>query len=260
VTHRVESGRAFNAAYAGFLARYGLRARTINLRSPHENGDVESAHRHFLRQVGIALGFRGSRDFDSVDEYIRFLARLLCGRNATRQTAWAEEREKLRPVPDGGLPDQIEAPRRVDAGSLVTVDNHVYSVPPSYIGEELRCRVGWERIEFWHGTVPVRDVVRVWGEEQGVEWRDLVKALARKPGAFAAYRHRDAFFPTPESRALYGQLETALGPEQADREWLAMLVAARDVPDDRLAAGLRRALSPALGCVAVPESVPRAVG
>ena len=260
VTHRVESGRAFNAAYAGFLARYALQARTINLRSPHENGDVESAHRHFLRQVGIALGLRGSRDFDSVDDYRQFLARLLWGRNATRQAAWAEERETLRPVPDGGLPEQIEAPRRVDPGSLVTVDNHVYSVPPSYIGEELRCRVGWERIEFWHGVMPVRDVARVWGEEQGVEWRDLVVALSRKPGAFAAYRSRDAFFPSAELRSLYGQLEAARGPEQADREWLALLVAVRHVPDDRLAAIVRCVLSASLASVATPESASRAVG
>lgn len=260
VTHRVESGRAFNAAYAGFLARYELQARTINLGCPNEDGDVESAHRHFLRQVDVALGFRGSRDFDSVDDYRQFLARLLWGRNATRQAAWAEERETLRPVPDGGLPDQIEAPRRVDPGSLVTVDNHVYSVPPSYIGEELRCRVGWERIEFWHGVMPVRDVARVWGEELGVEWRDLVVALSRKPGAFAAYRYRDAFFPSAELRSLYGQLEAARGPEQADREWLALLVAVRHVPDDRLAAIVRCVLNASLASVAIPESASRAVG
>ena len=256
VTHRIESGRAFNAAYAGFLAHYGLQARTINLGCPNEDGDVESAHRHFLRQVDVALGFRGSRDFDSTVEYGQFLARLLCGRNATRQAAWAEEREKLRPVPDGGLPDWIAADRRVDPGSLVSVDNHAYSVPPSYIGEQLRCRVGWERIEFWHGTMPVRDVVRVWGEAQGVQWRDLVVALSRKPGAFAAYRYRDAFFPTPESRGLYGQLVVALGTEQADREWLGLLVTARDVSDDGLTAVLRCALNTSLDRGVLPEPVP----
>jgi transposase len=247
VTHRIESGRAFNAAYAGFLARYGLQARTINLGCPNEDGDVESAHRHFRRQVKVALGFRGSRDFDSVDEYTRFLIRLLCGCNATRQAAWAEERERLRPVPEGGIPDQSQTARRVDPGSLVTVDAHAYSVPPSYIGEELRCRVGWERIEFWHGTMPVRDVVRVWGEEQGVQWRDLVKALSHKPGAFAAYRYRDAFFPTPESRALYGQLTAARGPERADRDWLGLLLTLREVPDEQLAAVLRCTLNTWLG-------------
>lgn len=246
VTHRVASGRTFNAAYAGFLARCGLQARTINLRSPHENGDVESAHRHFLGQVEAALGLRGSRDFDSDTGYGQFLARLLWGRNATRQAAWAEEREKLRPVADGGLPDRVDEARRVDPGSLVTVDNHVYSVPPSYIGEQLHCRVGWERIEFRHGTVPVREVVRVWGEGQGVDWRDLVVALGRKPGAFAAYRYRDAFFPGAELRELYGQLAAAHGPEQADREWLGALAAARDVPDHRLVATLRWALNPSL--------------
>jgi len=244
VSHRVGSARAFNDPYAGFLARYGLQARTINLRSPQENGDVESAHRHCLVQVGVALGFRGSRDFDSQADYGRFLARLLCGRNATRQAAWAQEQSRLRPLPAGGLPDWDEQDRRVDSGSLVTVDGHVYSVPPSYIGERLCCRVGWERIELLHGRDAIRVTDRVWGEEQGVEWRDLVVALRRKPGAFAAYRYRDAFFPTAEMRELYGQLEAAAGPESAGREWVELLAAAREVPDARLPAVLAELLAP----------------
>jgi len=243
VTHRVGSERTFNGSYAAFLARYGLQARTTNLRSPHENGDVESAHRHFLREVGVALGFRGSRDFDSLGAYRQFLARLLWGRNATRQTAWAQEQLRLRPLPAGGLPDRIECDRRVDSGSLVRLDGHPYSVPPSYIGERLRCRVGWERLELVDAGEPVRVRDRCWGEAQGVEWRDLVVAMRSKPGAFAAYRYRDAFFPTAELRELYGQMETARGRGQADRDWLDLLAAARDVPDQRLAAVMAEALA-----------------
>jgi hypothetical protein len=243
VTHRGESGRALNGAYAGFLARYGLEARTINLRSPHENGDVESAHRHFVRDLDVALGLRGSRDFDSESSYMQFLVRLLCGRNAARQAAWAEEQPHLRPLPAGGLPDQVEEQRRVDSGSLVALDGHAYSVPPSYIGERLHCRVGWEQVGFRYGSEPVRAAARAWGEAQGVDWRDLVPALTRKPGAFAAYRYREAFFPCGELRELYGRLEASAGPEQAGREWLVLLAAVRDVPDEELPAVLARTLT-----------------
>jgi len=243
VTHRVGPDRAFNASYAGFLARYGLQGRTINLRSPQENGDVESAHRHFLGQLEVALGFRGSRDFDSRADYGQFLARLLCGRNATRQAAWAQEQKRLRPLPAGGMPDWDERDRRVDCGSLVTLDGHVYSVPPSYIGEQLRCRVGWEQIGLVHGRETVRVRERAWGEAQGVEWRDLAVAMRRKPGAYAAYRHRDAFFPNAEMRELYGQLEAAVGAGPAGREWVELLAAARRVPDARLPAVLAELLA-----------------
>jgi len=67
VTHRVGEGAArdFNAPFRRLLDHYGLNARTINIRSPNENGDIESAHRHFLLQLDIALGFRGGRDFES---------------------------------------------------------------------------------------------------------------------------------------------------------------------------------------------------
>ena len=243
VTHRVGPARAFNSPYAGFLARCGLQGRTINLRSPQENGDVESAHRHCLGQLGVALGFRGSRDFDSQADYGQFLARLLCGRNATRQAAWTQEQARLRPLPAGGLPDWDERDRRVESGSLVTVDGHVYSVPPSYIGERLRCRVGWERIEWVHGRKTVRVTKRAWGKEQGIEWRDLAVAMRGKPGAFAAYRHRDAFFPSAELRELYARLETAAGVESAGREWVELLAAARAVPDARLPAVLAELLA-----------------
>lgn len=261
VTHRVGPARAFNDPYAGFLARYGLRARTINLRSPQENGDVESAHRHCLGQLDVALGFRGNRDFDSQADYSQFLARLLCGRNATRQVAWAQEQAQLRPLPAGGLPDWDERDRRVDAGSLVTLDGHVYSVPPSYIGERLRCRVGWEQIEWVHGHETVRVTMRAWGEEQGVEWRDLAVAMRRKPGAFAAYRYRDAFFPSAEMRELYGQLEAAVGAGPAGREWVGLLAAARRVPDARLPAVLAELLAlpraPAAPATGPPALTPR---
>jgi hypothetical protein len=243
VTHRVGPARAFNDTYAGYLARYGLQGRTINLRSPQENGDVESAHRHCLVQVDAALGFRGNRDFDSRADYSQFISRLLCGRNATRQAAWAQEQARLQPLPAGGMPDWDERDRRVDSGSLVSVDGQVYSVPPSYIGERLVCRVGWERIEFVHGHETVRVGDRVWGEAQGVEWRDLVVDMRRKPGAFAAYRHRDAFFPSAELRELYARLETAVAPESADREWVEVLAAARKVPDARLPAVLAELLA-----------------
>ena len=259
VTHRAGPARAFNGPYAGFLAHCGLQARTINLRSPQENGDVESAHRHCLRQLDVALGFRGSRDFDSQADYGQFLARLLCGRNATRQAAWAQEQARLRPLPAGGLPDGDEQQRRVDSGSLVTLDGHVYSVPPSYIGERLRCRVGWEWIEWVHGRKTVRVTKRAWDKEQGVEWRDLVVAMRAKPGAFAAYRYRDAFFPSAELRELYGQLETADGAGPAGREWVGLLAAARAVPDARLPAVLAELLAlpraPAAGTYAAGSGV-----
>jgi transposase len=258
VTHRVDSGRAFNEPYASFLAHFGLKARTINLRSPQENGDVESAHRHFRRYVNVALGLRGSRDFASEAEYGQFLARLLSGRNAGRAAAWAVESRHLRPPPTGGLAEAIDQDRRVDSGSLVRLDQHVYSVPSSYIGEWLHCRVGWERIEFRHGVTPLRSTARVYGEHQGVQWRDLIAELARKPGAFAGYRYREAFFPSVRHREFHRQLQASAGLEAADRIYLGLLAATRDLPDD----DLRALLVPVPEPPRVPSraTIPAAVG
>jgi hypothetical protein len=244
LTHQAADGRAVNESYEAFRKHYGLAVRTINLESPHEDGDVESAHRHFVRHLDVALGFRGSRDFDSEAEYRQFLSKLLYGRNAVRAKAWAVERRHLRPLPAGGLPEYLAQDRRVDSGSLVTLDGHVYSMPPSYIGERLRCWVGWERLEFIHGTAPVRATARVYGQDQGIEWRDLIAALAAKPGAFAGYCYRQAFFPSAQHRELYARLREATGSEQADRDYLGWLEATRDLPDERIQAVLAQALEP----------------
>ena len=52
--------REFTGRYRGLMDHYGLTAEKTNPDSGHENGDVESAHRHFKDAVDQALMLRGS--------------------------------------------------------------------------------------------------------------------------------------------------------------------------------------------------------
>src|SRR5438132_1106265 len=97
--NNLSAKREFQGRYRGLLEHYGLAGERINVRQPHENGDNESSHGHFKTAVDQALHLRGSRDFGSRDQYLRFLQEVVATRNAARQQRHAEELAVLRPLP-----------------------------------------------------------------------------------------------------------------------------------------------------------------
>ena len=66
---RNSRGRAVNARYEAVLTHYGVEATRTNPRSSHENGVVEQGHRRLKNAIAQTLILRGSRDFESEDEY-----------------------------------------------------------------------------------------------------------------------------------------------------------------------------------------------
>lgn len=81
---RGQAGRDYNVRYLGLLAHYGMKPAVIGIKQPHENGDVESAHRHLRQAIDQALRLKGSRTFCSVAEYEAFLFEVLRRRNEQR--------------------------------------------------------------------------------------------------------------------------------------------------------------------------------
>jgi len=102
--NNLSDDKEFTTRYRALLAHYGLQGHRINVRKPHENGDVESAHGHLKTAVDQALRLRGSRDFSTVDELIAFINHVVAERNASRTSAFREERNALAPLPPSRLP------------------------------------------------------------------------------------------------------------------------------------------------------------
>ena len=59
----------FTAKYRALASHYGFESSKTNPASPHENGDVEKSNDLFKKAVNPSLIIRGSRDFESVDDY-----------------------------------------------------------------------------------------------------------------------------------------------------------------------------------------------
>ncbi len=60
--------------YEMLMADYGMEASRNNRGLAHENGSVEGPHGHLKRAIGDALLLRGSRDFETIEDYRTLVA------------------------------------------------------------------------------------------------------------------------------------------------------------------------------------------
>jgi hypothetical protein len=228
--NNLSAKREFQARYRGLLDYYGLTGERINVRQPHENGDSESSHGHFKNAVDQALHLRGSRDFNSRDDYERFLYEVAAERNAGRQERHAAELAALRPLPGQRQDSCLRLPVRVDKGSLLHIHRNTYSVHSRLVGQEVEARLYADRVEVWYAGIQVDTLPRLVGRDKhAINYRHIIDQLVRKPGAFDSYRYREDLFPNSRFRMAYDRLQEEHAPDVARRAYLRILQhAARD--------------------------------
>ena len=241
----------FTQAYRALLAHYGLEAQMIQAGKANENGDVEQSHHRFKRSVEQALLLRGSRDFQSREEYEKFLCDLIKQRNAGRQGRFNEEQKVLRRLPERRLEDSTREDLQVGPSSTIRLKHNTYSVDSRLIGEKVNARLYAERIEVWYAQRKVDEFPRLRGEYgHRINYRHVIEWLVRKPGAFKNYRYREDMFPSSIFRMAYDALKKQ-PLTNANKEYLKILhVAARETES-----GVEDALRVLLDA-ACPLSVP----
>ena len=209
--------REFTERYQALLGHYRLVGEKIQARQAHENGDAESSHRHFKDAVEQALLLRGSRDFASRPEYESFLEEVRRQRNAGRSPRFAEEQALLEPLPSRRLESCKRLEVTVSSGSVIHVQNNVYSVNSRLMGERVEVRIYLEHVEVWYGQKLVETLPRLRGRgKQRIDYRHVIDTLVRKPGALANYRYREELFPSSQFRLAYDLLHESM-PTRADR-------------------------------------------
>jgi hypothetical protein len=228
--NNLSAKREFQARYRGLLEHYGLAGERINVRQPHENGDSESSHGHFKTAVDQALHLRGSRDFNSREEYRCFLQEVAATRNAARRECYAAEVAVLRPLPAQRRDSCLRLRVRVDTGSLIHIHRNTYSVHSRLIGQEVEAWLHAERVEIWYAGTQVDTLPRLVGRDKhAINYRHIIDQLVRKPGAFDNYRYREDLFPNSRFRMAYDRLQEEHAPDVARRAYLRILQhAARD--------------------------------
>lgn len=229
VTHRLSKkqggqGRGYNERYLGFLASMGMKPGLIGIGKPNQNGDVESGHGHLLRAIEDELRLRGSREFESLNAYEGWLFELMRERNAVRQERVEKEKAMLGALPARRWPEYEEQEVCVNRESIVRVGKMGYSVPSRWVGRRLRARIGESTIVFYDGSQAVVEVERGSGDSgMYVNWRHVIGAIQRKPGAMARWRHRDCLFPSYSWRRVYDEMLSRYTEGRAEREYLGVL-------------------------------------
>ncbi len=223
-THDLSTGkRGFNAEYAELVAHFGMKARTIGIGKKEQNGDVEAAHRPLKRRIAQQLMLRGSRDFESVEAYERWLVTVTDRANGGRRERFDEELATMTPLRAARLAEFSEKRVTVTSWSTIRVERSTYSVPSRLIGEALRVRVYEAHLDVFHGSRRQFSLERTRGREHRIDYRHVIWSLVQKPGAFARYRYRDELFPTMTFRRAYDVISGESPSRETDIEYLRVL-------------------------------------
>ena len=101
----------FIKRYTELLKHYDIRPKKINPGKANENGDIEQSHYRFKNAVDQQLMLRGSRDFQSREEYEHFLRKIFKQRNQGRKKSIEIEKKSLRSLPN----NKIDSFKRIKA-------------------------------------------------------------------------------------------------------------------------------------------------
>jgi hypothetical protein len=219
--------------YEALCAHYRMEPTRNNRGVAHENGSIESPHGHLKQAIEDALLLRGSRDFDDLQAYRRFVDEIVGRRNARNRKRLDLERSALQSLPARRTTDYEETIVTVTSTSGFILKKVFYSVPSRLIGHRLRVRLYDDRLECFLGSTPLTTLRRGRPHSSGkhghvVDYRHVIHALRRKPMALLNLVYREQLFPRRAYRRAFEALLASDGEKQACRTIVGLLALAHD--------------------------------
>ena len=226
-THELKKsgGRTLTTRFKAVLDHYDLQSTRIRPGKSNENGCAEQRNYRIKNAVAQALIIRGSKEFDGLEEYERFVVEVVDRTFNQRLSPerLALERAALKPLPAAPVPSYSTYTAVVRSWSTVRVSKRAYSVPSRLIGHKVEVRVHADVIEVRYRNRLIETMPRLRGDAAvRIDYRHVIWSLVTKPGAFARYKYREELFPTLVFRRAYDALKTSRG-ERADIEYVRIL-------------------------------------
>jgi transposase InsO family protein len=234
--------------YEALCAHYGMAPTRNNPGVSHENGSIESAHGHLKRALEDALLLRGSRDFDDLAAWRRFIDEVVGRRNARNAKRIDMERAALKELPARKTADYEEVRVDVTSSSAFTVRKVFYTVPSRLIGHKLLVRLYDDRLECFLGSTHILTLTRGRPQANGkhghvVDYRHVIHSLRKKPMALLNLVYRDQLFPRRAYARAFEVLLAEAGEKQACRTMVGLLALAHErACEAELAVALEAAL------------------
>jgi hypothetical protein len=176
------------------------------------------------------------------------LGRTITGRRETVGEALRGETGLLRALPDEPFDVAETASPRVDAKALVCVRQNRYSVPVTLVGRRVAARIGAREIEICHDGRHVARHERLDGRFGVAAQLDhYLELLAIKPGALERslplrqQRERGAWPACFDE--LWSQIAARVGPSEAARQMVDVLLLAREHGPERVELAVGGALA-----------------
>jgi hypothetical protein len=220
--------------YEELCAHYGMTPTRNNPGIAHENGVIESAHGHLKKVIGDELLLRGSREFEDLAAYRRFIDETVGRRNARNLKRIEMERAALKPLPELRTTDYEEVRVLVTSNGGFIVKRVFYTVPSRLIGHRLHVRVYDDRLECFLGSTHLLTLQRGWpprgSNRRGhvIDYRHVIHALRKKPMALLNLVYRDQLFPRPSYARAFEALLSNGTEKQACRTMVGLLALAHD--------------------------------
>ncbi len=219
--------------YEALCAHYAMTPTRNNKGVAHENGSIESPHGHLKRALEGALLLRGSRDFDQLDGWRRFVDEIVGRRNAKNAKRIDQERLALRPLPVRRTADYEETLVSVTSAGGFALRKVFYSTPSRLIGHRLRVRLYDDRLECFLGSTQLLTLRRGRAERSGkhghvVDYRHIIHALRRKPMALLHLVYRNQLFPRAAYARTFERLLAQAGDRAACRTLFGLLALAHE--------------------------------
>lgn len=232
--------RYLTRSYHALCEHYRMKPTVNNLGVSHENGAIEAPHGSLKRRIEQALKLRGNSDFTCINEYRRFIDKIVERLNRRCQGRLVEERPHLQDLPAQKTISYSACTARVTSTSTISVKRGLYTVPSRLIGEQLRLHLYHDRIECFLGQTKVITLRRVYpdkptGRARNINYQHIIHSLSAKPQAFRFSQLRDDILPNPQYRALWAQAEQQFSPREACKWMVSVLRIACDYDcEDRL--------------------------
>src|SRR5713226_3878923 len=219
--------------YQGLMRHYAMTPSRNNPGIAHENGSIESPHGHLKKALEDALLLRGSRDFDDLDAYRRFVDELVGRQNADKRKRIELERASLSPLPKRRTADYEEKTVTVTSSGGFTLRRVFYTAPSRLIGHRLRVHLYDDRLDCFLGSTPMMTLRRgrMVSDSKGghvVDYRHVIHALRRKPMALPNLVYRDQLFPRQAYRKAFEALRAEVGDKRACKVTVELLALAHD--------------------------------
>jgi len=220
--------------YEELCAHYGMIPSRNNRGVAHENGSIESAHGHLKNVLRDEFLLRGSRDFEDLAAYRRFVDEAVGRRNARNRKRIEIERPALKQLPERRTTDYEEARVLVTSSGGFMLRRVFYSVPSRLIGHRLNVRLYDDRLECFLGSTQLL-TLRRGRPPQGsgkhahvVDYRHVIHSLRRKPMALLNLVYRDQLFPRRAYARAFDMLLAESGEKAACKTMVGLLALAHE--------------------------------